>query len=514
MPSPQGDRLLAETIGRARSAVSPGRSGSRTVSRARPSTWRTATSRPSGVRVMARTRGTHAGLPYSLPESASATLFASRATSTRCGTDHPSGSVRNASRWSSTHTGSTAVQPSPPPTPRTACRLPESSSSPTWTEASSQGIDGCDHWTQASRPRSGESTGSITKSGSAGSPESSAAGRGVLRRAAGDHQGAQARLCSVEGQPDQLVSSGSSPSSRCPRAPRNRPRVTGRSPSPTTARPRRRRPEASARGSPSRRPQLLGGEVDGAARSRHAPSRRRRRTPARASAPTSIPARRRRPCRRAPAGSGSPDRRSRGGSAGSRRRHRLLGGPRPPRRRRPGRPGRWERARSREGSTSDAICPSLPISPAATVVLRIRRLSWPHGRPLTPGTARHRLARQRGGPRRPQTVRKWAADRVLPHIADWFENGELPGSANWPASSARSALLGMHLDGYGCAGASRRALRPGLPGAGGRRLRDPLAGVGAGLAGHVRHPPLRLRGAEAASGCPAWPPARSSAASG
>ncbi len=49
------------------------------------------------------------------------------------------------------------------------------------------------------------------------------------------------------------------------------------------------------------------------------------------------------------------------------------------------------------------------------------------------------------------TVRKFAADRVLPHIADWFEAGTLPRELA-PELGALG-LFGMHLTGYGCAGA-------------------------------------------------------------
>jgi glutaryl-CoA dehydrogenase len=48
------------------------------------------------------------------------------------------------------------------------------------------------------------------------------------------------------------------------------------------------------------------------------------------------------------------------------------------------------------------------------------------------------------------TVRKFAADRILPHIADWFEAGTLPRELV-PELGALG-LLGMHLTGYGCAG--------------------------------------------------------------
>jgi glutaryl-CoA dehydrogenase len=48
------------------------------------------------------------------------------------------------------------------------------------------------------------------------------------------------------------------------------------------------------------------------------------------------------------------------------------------------------------------------------------------------------------------TVRHFAADRILPNIADWFEAGTLPKELL--AEIGRLGLLGMHLKGYGCAG--------------------------------------------------------------
>lgn len=50
------------------------------------------------------------------------------------------------------------------------------------------------------------------------------------------------------------------------------------------------------------------------------------------------------------------------------------------------------------------------------------------------------------------TVRKWVADRVLPSIAEWFEEGVLPRELT--NELGRLGLLGMHLDGYGCPGGS------------------------------------------------------------
>ncbi|GAB3654768.1 acyl-CoA dehydrogenase family protein [Streptomyces sparsus] len=52
------------------------------------------------------------------------------------------------------------------------------------------------------------------------------------------------------------------------------------------------------------------------------------------------------------------------------------------------------------------------------------------------------------------TVRAWAADRVLPHIAEWFERGELPDIRGLARELGRIGALGMSLEGYGCAGAS------------------------------------------------------------
>jgi len=48
------------------------------------------------------------------------------------------------------------------------------------------------------------------------------------------------------------------------------------------------------------------------------------------------------------------------------------------------------------------------------------------------------------------TARAFARDRVLPHIADWFEAGTLPREI--APEIGKLGLLGMHLEGYGCAG--------------------------------------------------------------
>ncbi len=50
------------------------------------------------------------------------------------------------------------------------------------------------------------------------------------------------------------------------------------------------------------------------------------------------------------------------------------------------------------------------------------------------------------------TVRQFVRDRVLPGIEDWFENGVFPREL--APEIGRLGLLGMHLEGYGCLGAS------------------------------------------------------------
>jgi len=48
------------------------------------------------------------------------------------------------------------------------------------------------------------------------------------------------------------------------------------------------------------------------------------------------------------------------------------------------------------------------------------------------------------------TVRAYTAEKVMPHIADWFEAGILPREL--APELGKMGLLGMHLSGYGCAG--------------------------------------------------------------
>ena len=50
------------------------------------------------------------------------------------------------------------------------------------------------------------------------------------------------------------------------------------------------------------------------------------------------------------------------------------------------------------------------------------------------------------------TVRQVVDDQIQPHIADWYEAGAMPMELG--PELGKLGLFGMHLDGYGCAGAS------------------------------------------------------------
>jgi glutaryl-CoA dehydrogenase len=53
------------------------------------------------------------------------------------------------------------------------------------------------------------------------------------------------------------------------------------------------------------------------------------------------------------------------------------------------------------------------------------------------------------------SVRRWVGDRVLPNVAEWFEEGTIPKEL--AKELGNLGLLGMHLEGYGCAGATATA---------------------------------------------------------
>ena len=52
------------------------------------------------------------------------------------------------------------------------------------------------------------------------------------------------------------------------------------------------------------------------------------------------------------------------------------------------------------------------------------------------------------------TVRQLCADRIDPYVADWFERGEIDDIRGLAKELGSIGLLGMHLEGYGCAGMS------------------------------------------------------------
>ncbi len=54
-----------------------------------------------------------------------------------------------------------------------------------------------------------------------------------------------------------------------------------------------------------------------------------------------------------------------------------------------------------------------------------------------------------------ETVRSFVADRVLPYVGDWFEQATVPRELVQELGAL--GVLGMHLEGYGCAGASATA---------------------------------------------------------
>ncbi|MEU4414963.1 acyl-CoA dehydrogenase family protein [Nocardia salmonicida] len=54
------------------------------------------------------------------------------------------------------------------------------------------------------------------------------------------------------------------------------------------------------------------------------------------------------------------------------------------------------------------------------------------------------------------TVARFGERRLRPHLADWFEEGTFPAREIAP-ELGKLGLLGMHLEGYGCAGASATA---------------------------------------------------------
>ena len=55
-----------------------------------------------------------------------------------------------------------------------------------------------------------------------------------------------------------------------------------------------------------------------------------------------------------------------------------------------------------------------------------------------------------------EAVRRFVDDRIRPEVGGWFESGELP-ARDLARQLGKLGVLGMHLDGYGCAGTSATA---------------------------------------------------------
>ncbi|RYP87512.1 acyl-CoA dehydrogenase [Nocardioides guangzhouensis] len=51
-------------------------------------------------------------------------------------------------------------------------------------------------------------------------------------------------------------------------------------------------------------------------------------------------------------------------------------------------------------------------------------------------------------------VRRFCADRITPYVGEWFDRGEVPDPRGLSRELGKLGLLGMHLEGYGCAGTS------------------------------------------------------------
>jgi glutaryl-CoA dehydrogenase len=52
------------------------------------------------------------------------------------------------------------------------------------------------------------------------------------------------------------------------------------------------------------------------------------------------------------------------------------------------------------------------------------------------------------------SVRRFCDERIVPHVGQWFEDGVVPEIRSLIEEFGSLGLLGMHLDGYGCAGMS------------------------------------------------------------
>ena len=71
-------------------------------------------------------------------------------------------------------------------------------------------------------------------------------------------------------------------------------------------------------------------------------------------------------------------------------------------------------------------------------------------------------------------------------IATWYETRRIARARTGRRTRRTRAARGCTCRDTAAPGTSRGGVRTGLPGAGGRRLRDPVAGQRAGIAGDVR----------------------------
>lgn len=100
------------------------------------------------------------------------------------------------------------------------------------------------------------------------------------------------------------------------------------------------------------------------------------------------------------------------------------------------------------------------------------------------------------------TVAEFLADRVRPHLAEWFERTPTSLVEITP-ELGKLGVLDTHLDGYGCAGTNAvsyglACLEPEAADSGFRWLH-----LRTGIAVHVLHLEVGLRGAEAPVAVPA-----------
>src|SRR5437763_15246289 len=112
----------------------------------------------------------------------------------------------------------------------------------------------------------------------------------------------------------------------------------------------------------------------------------------------------------------------------------------------PARPNRVERGRV----SPPSFAPSSSGIPVARVIGTVTPMA-PDRSPLDPTdflgvdallSDEERMIRD--------ATREWVRDRVLPGIDEWFQKGEFPREV--AAELGKLGLLGMHLQGYGCAG--------------------------------------------------------------